>query len=139
MVLLQFLSCPMVCGWYVVVLRCFTPKNEHILSKNLLTNYGPLSVSRKAGIPYDRTQWSKKIHTTCGAVVFYDRIAQVSFVYRSFMTTMNCFPPLVFGSRPKMSIAIIFRGRPAGRRFRCHFLLRQARFKAHSRQSLTDV
>lgn len=82
----------------------FTPRNVHNVLKNLLRNCGLFSASRNAGILYCMTQWAKKIDAACGAVVFDYRIARVSFVYQSPMTTMNWFPVAV-ASGPKMSIA----------------------------------
>lgn len=101
-----------------MVVRCFIPKNVRIVSKNFLTNDVPLSVSRKAGIPYGTSQWSKKIDAACGAVVFDDEFAVVCSLYRSVMTTMKWFPVVVSGSEPKMSIVKNYRALRARNSFR---------------------
>lgn len=75
MVLLQRSAFPLVCGWYVVVVRFVTQRNVHNVSNVLFTTSGLLSMSRKAGIPYGTAQWSKKIDATCGAAVFDDGFA----------------------------------------------------------------
>lgn len=72
-------------------MRFLTPRNVNNVSKSLLTNCGPFSMRRKAGVPYYTTHWSKKIDAKLGALVFHDGIARASVLYRSIMTTMNWF------------------------------------------------
>lgn len=139
MVLLYRSVCLLVSGWYRVFVRCFRPSNVHNVSKHSLTTCGPLSVSRKPWILYGMTQWLKIIYATRGAVVFYDGIGQLSFVYRSGIMTINWFPVVVFCSGPRMSMATNSKCLLAESSFRWRFLLRPTWFIVHSRQLPTFV
>lgn len=85
-----------------------------MVSKNLLTNCGPLSVSRCVGIPYGTKRWSRKIFAICVAEVSKVGIALVSSEYLSVITTTYWFTFTVFGSGPSMSMATKLRGLDGG-------------------------
>lgn len=93
------------CEWHAVIVRCVTRRNVHNGSKKLLRNCGLSSVIGKAGVLYGTPRWFRKMNATGSAVVFYTRIDQAGFLYRSLMTKMSWFPVVIFGSGRKMSIA----------------------------------
>lgn len=103
----------------------FTTYCVHVAAKNLDVSCGSLSVRIFVGMPKMLTQCSRKIVVTVVAVLFVVGMVSVNFEKRSVNATRYCLPLLVFGKRPRMSVAMNSSGSIDGnnRRFRWYFLL----------------
>lgn len=88
-----------------MVVRCFTSKSVHNVSKNLLSNCVHFYVSIRAGVSYGTSQWLENIDETCGAMFLNEGIAQNSFVYWSAVTTMSWLSVVDFSRGPKKYFA----------------------------------
>lgn len=109
------LACPLVCVFYSVVVKCFTPKYPQKSVRNLITNCGPLSVRKYVRMTNGMIRWSMKMFAMCVDNVLDMRIARASLEYRSVIMHMNRLPLFVSSTGLSMSIAVKSRGPDAGK------------------------